>query len=77
MTIYQLLQAYKPVMQTMDDNGYFMRGLRDVNVYEEYHKMLAQGEKKMYVWNVVKNKYGISDGTLFNIIKRMDAEASV
>lgn len=77
MTIYQLLQAYKPVMQTMDDNGYSMRGLRDVNVYEEYKRLLAEGGKKTYAWNAVKDKYGISDGTLFSIIKRMDTEASV
>lgn len=77
MTIYQLLQAYKPVMQTMDDNGYSMRGLRDVNVYEDYQRLLQQEQKKMYAWNAVKDKYGISDGTLYNIIKRMDMEASV
>lgn len=77
MTIYQLLQAYKPVMQAMDDNGYAMRGLRDVNVYEDYQRLLAQEPKKMYAWNAVKDKYGISDGTLFSIIKRMDTEASV
>lgn len=77
MTIYQLLQAYKPLMQAMDDNGYAMRGLRDVNVYGDYQRMIAEGGKKMYVWNAVKDKYGISDGTLFSIIKRMDTEASV
>ena len=77
MTIYQLLQAYKPVMQTMDDNGYSMRGLRDVNVYEDYQRLLNQEHKKTYAWNAVKDKYGISDGTLFSIIKRMDMEASV
>lgn len=64
-------------MQAMDDNGYSMRGLRDVNVYEEYKRLLAEGGKKTYVWNAVKDKYGISDGTLFSIIKRMDTEASV
>jgi hypothetical protein len=77
MTIYQLLQAYKAVMQTMDDNGYSMRGLRDVNVYEDYQRLLAEGGKKTYAWNAIKDKYGISDGTLFSIIKRMDTEASV
>lgn len=75
MTVYQLLQAYKPMLKTMSDNGYRMHDIRDVEIYEEYQRIISEGNKKTYAYAVLKERYNVGKTSIFYIIKKMEREA--
>lgn len=77
MTVYELLSAYKPILQALDTNGYQMRNVRDVEIYEEYLNLAKTGGKKDYHVALLADKYSMGKSTIWRILANMKKPAKL
>ena len=77
MTVYELLSAYKPMLSALENNGYQMHNIRDVEIYEQYQRMTAPGDKGEYVFATIGDQYKVGRSTIYRILRKMKKTAKV
>jgi hypothetical protein len=66
------------------ENGGLLRHLRNANIttddidklnlYDEYTRLLNEGNKKLYIVSCLSDAYKVSDRQIYNIINKMERE---
>lgn len=81
MTVFELLSAYRPMLNALATNGYPTHNIRDVElylqIYEEYKNLLAEKYKKEYIYATLCEKHKVGRTTIFRILKKMKKRAKV
>lgn len=71
MTTYEILKMNKSLLQTLSKNGVSVNDVNYLNVFDEFMEMKKQGLKVRYIALTLAEKYGLSDRSIFKIVKRM------
>lgn len=71
MTIYDLLKDNLAILRRFHRNGVATDTIRFIPIYEEWSAMVAQGDKKQYVEEVIAEKYGYTPRYIRMIVKFM------
>ena len=58
-------------MKLMSSFGIRMNDYQYLKLYNDYLQMVRNGEKKEYIYAVLKERYGIPKRTIQRIVKRM------
>lgn len=61
MTIKELIESHKELIKTMHRNGVGTDAVKWLAVYEDYCKIIAEGNKKTYAAIKVAEKYGYNE----------------
>lgn len=70
MTLYEALKINMLYFEHLYRLGYKHGDERHIPLYEEYCRMMAEGCKTTYVVAELADRYGVSDRTVYAVVKR-------
>lgn len=75
MTIYDLLSDNIAIIRRLHRNGVSANYLALMPIYEDYCRMVSNGDKKNYIKEVLAQKYGYSSRYIQMIVNLMRENA--
>ncbi len=57
--------------------GIRLDDVRYIELYNEYSRLLAEGEKITYIVAALSDKYGVCERTVYDLIRRLKAECNL
>ena len=57
--------------------GISLEDVRYIELYNEYSRLLAEGEKITYIVAALSDKYGVCERTVYDLIRRLKAECNL
>lgn len=70
MTIYEVLKFIGEPLERLTDAGIKTGDYKYIALYEDYRKALKTGEKVGYIVAVLAELYGVSERTVYDVVKR-------
>lgn len=74
MTIYELITDNLPILRRLHKNGVSSTYIQYLPIYEDYKRLINEGNKVRWVAQVVAEKYGYKERMIRLIIKMMDEQ---
>ena len=69
MTLFEILNFNRELLNKLLSIGFRPEDCRYIDLYSDYERMRANGEKKTYIVSYLSDKYGISERKVYTIIK--------
>lgn len=70
MTVYELLKFIGEPLERLTSAGIKTGDYKYIALYEDYRKAIKTGEKVGYVVAVLAERYGVSERTVYDVVKR-------
>lgn len=70
MTIYEVLKFIGEPLERLTNAGIKTCDYKYIALYEDYRKALKTGEKVGYIVAVLAERYGVSERTVYDVVKR-------
>lgn len=70
MTIYELLKFIGEPLERLTNAGIKAGDYKYIALYEDYRKARKTGEKLGYIVAVLAERYGVSERTVYDVVKR-------
>lgn len=70
MTIYEVLKFIGEPLERLTNAGIKTGDYKYIALYEDYRKALKTGEKVGYIVAVLAEHYGVSERTVYDVVKR-------
>lgn len=77
MTKYELLKACSSVCETMTKNGMSAADVRYIDMMADYISMTQEGQKVSWVVFYLAGQYGVSEPTVYRIVKRLSEKCEL
>lgn len=77
MTRFDIVNLYAGLLTRLDDAGVGVSDVRYAAMYGEYLSMAAAGDKVTYAVARLSERHGVSERTVYNVIRRMGAECVI
>lgn len=77
MTNYEILKMNASLLHLLNKNGVSINDVNYIDIFDEFTKMKQQGLKVRYIAITLAEKYGMTDRSIFKIVKRMSQESSL
>lgn len=77
MTKYEILKASASVCKALADNGISPSDYRFIELIEEYNRLKAEGHKYAYITFYLAQQYGVSETSVYRIVKKMQECANI
>lgn len=74
MKIFEILNFHRELLTRLYASGVRLEDARYIDMYADYARMLADGNKVSYIVVVLSEKYGISERKVYSLIKRFQNE---
>lgn len=74
MTIYELLKFIGEPLERLTNAGIKAGDYKYIALYEDYRKARKTGEKVCYIVAVLAERYGVSERTVYDVVKRFGKE---
>lgn len=71
MTVYEILSLNKELLLRLDKLGIRTSDHIQVDIYNDFLKYKAQGDKVSYAVLMLSKKYNLSERSIYNIIKKL------
>ena len=72
MTIYELISENLPILRQLHRNGVSSAYIQYLPIYEEYKRLVADGNKVRWVAQHVADRYGYKERMVRLIVKMME-----
>lgn len=76
MKVIDVLSLHRELLIKLDDNGIRLEDARYVDLYSDYNRMLADGDKVSYIVVVLARKYQICERKVYQLLKRFGSTMS-
>ncbi len=70
MTIYEVLKFIGEPLERLTNAGIKAGDYKYIALYEDYRKALKTDEKVGYIVAVLAERYGVSERTVYDVVKR-------
>lgn len=70
MTYFDIIKFFKESIFRLVSIGFKPEDCRYIDLYSEYIEMRNRGDKITYIVSTLSIKYGVSERTVYNIVKR-------
>ena len=77
MKIIDILKFNRELIKRLRTAGIRLEDERFVDLYTDYTILRQNGEKVSYIVAVLSDRYGISDRTVYSLIKRFNSECNL
>ena len=77
MTKYEILKVSASVCKVLADNGISPSDYRFIGLIEEYNRLKAEGHKYAYITFYLAQQYGVSETSVYRIVKKMQECANI
>lgn len=74
MKIFEILNFNRELLNRLHDYGVRMEDTRYIDLYQEYSRMLSDGEKVSYIVISLADKYKVSERKVYSLIKRFQMD---
>ncbi len=74
MTIYEILSFNKELLQRLFNAGIRTSDCLYVDLFDDYTRMRAAGEKTTYIVAVLSDKYALSERKVYGIIRYLSSD---
>lgn len=71
MTVFDILNLYQTPFKWMLERGIHLEDVNYIDLYKDYSRMIAEGEKVTYIVAVLAAKYRISERKVYTLLKRL------
>ncbi len=77
MKLFELLNFHRELLSRLHACGVRMEDLRYVDLFADYCRMIANGEKVSYSVMVLAGKYDISERKVYSLIKHFQTDCII
>lgn len=77
MKNYEILKMNASLLHLLNKNGVSVNDVNYIGIFDEFMNMKQQGLKVRYIAITLAEKYGMTDRSIFKIVKRMSQESSL
>ena len=77
MKVIELLKLNRELLTVCRSAGIRLDDVRYIELYNEYSRLLAEGEKITYIVAALSDKSGVCDRTVYDLIRRLKAECNL
>ena len=75
MRIIDILVLNRELLSKIHSAGIRLNDCRYIDLYNEYQTLQTQGEKVTYIVATLSEKYGVSERTIYDLVKRFGCKA--
>ena len=76
MKVIEILKLGQNLIETLHKSCIRIEDVRFICLYDEYTRLIREGNKKSYAVAVLSEKYKISERQVYYILKRFDADCN-
>lgn len=77
MKVIEVLNLNKELLKKFQQVGIRLEDVQYVDLYDEYKKMLANGDKVSYIIATLADKYEVSERKVYDLIRRFKADCNL
>ena len=77
MTIIEILNLNKDLLKPFQKVGIRLDDVQYIDLYNEYRKMVADGEKVSYIVAALASKYDVSERKVYDLIRRFKTDCNL
>lgn len=77
MKVIELLKLNRELLTVCRSAGIRLDDVRYIELYNEYSRLLAEGEKITYIVAALSDKYGVCERTVYDLIRLLKAECNL
>ncbi len=77
MKVIEILKLNRDLLNICRDVGIRMDDVQYIELYNDYNRLLAAGEKVSYIVAVLAERYAISERKVYALIKRLRADRNL
>lgn len=77
MKIIDILKFNRELIKRLRSAGIRLEDEQFVDLYTDYTAMCRHGEKVSYIVAVLADRYGISERTVYSLVKRFSSECNL
>ena len=77
MKVIEVLNLNKELLKKFQQVGIRLDDVQYVDLYDEYKKMLANGDKVSYIIATLADKYEVSERKVYDLIRRFKADRNL
>ena len=71
MSVFDILNLYQTPFRWMLKSGIHIEDVNYIDLYKDYSRMIAHGDKVTYVVAVLADKYQVSERKVYTLLKRL------
>lgn len=77
MTVYEVLKIVHDLLETLSRAGIHFNDFKYIKLYEDYQADRVQAEKISYIVAVLSERYGVSERSVYNVIRRLENDCNI
>lgn len=77
MKVIEILKLNRELLNICRDVGIRMDDVQYIELYNDYNRLLAAGEKVSYIVAVLAERYAVSERKVYALIKRLRADCNL
>lgn len=77
MNVFELLTVNEPVLTMLADKSIDVSDVKYLEMYRDYRRLSIEGHKKTYIIQYLVDEYGMSEATIYRVIKRFSEDIEV
>lgn len=77
MKVIEILKLNRGVLEACRDIGIRLEDVKYIDLYCDYNRLRANGEKVSYIVAVLAEKYGVCERKVYALIKRLRADCDL
>lgn len=77
MKVIEILKLNRELLKTCQDVGIRIDDVQYIELYNDYNRLLAKGEKVSYIVAVLAERYGVCERKVYALIKRLQTDCNL
>lgn len=77
MQVIEILKLNKGLLNICRNMGIRMDDVRYIELYNDYNRLLEDGEKVSYIVAYLAERYAVSERKVYTLIKRLKADCNL
>lgn len=76
MKVIEILKLNKGMLKTCREVGIRMEDVQYIELYNDYNRLLDEGEKVSYIVTVLAERYNVCERKVYTLIKRLQSDCN-
>jgi len=77
MKVIEILKLNRELLKFCRDAGIRLDDVRYIDLFNDYNRLLADGEKASYIVAALAEKYGVCERKVYDLIRRFKADCNL
>lgn len=77
MKVIEILKLNRELLKICRNIGLRVDDVQYIELYNDYNRLLADGEKVSYIVAVLAERYAVSERKVYTLIKRLQADCNL